>query len=161
MWRPTEPYTRIPLTADFTAAKGRAIIFGILAVVLLALGAVGENYIESNFVEVSGFINLDGTVSYTVGSQTYTIPLRESRLFSMFQDSSPIMATPVFEPLLVNINNPQIVIFFLRWIALPPSDMVLFVGAMFAAASLLNLVLHKVGHKGVYDKSARNTIFYS
>jgi len=128
-WRPVEPLSRTPWTADFTAAKGRAIIFGVLAVVLISLAIIASTRFEHTW----GNIRV-GEVHYWVGGQTHATLISESAFRSGLFTFLPPFAPYSLVRMLIDINNPQNVIFLPR--ATPPSGMVFFIGGLFAMTSL-------------------------
>ncbi|MCL2397052.1 MAG: hypothetical protein FWC93_03205 [Defluviitaleaceae bacterium] len=138
-WRPVEPLSRTPWTADFAAAKGRAIIFGVLAVVLLSLVVIGNTRFEHTYGLVWSSRN---HVNYWVDGQTYTFRLSD-QIFRGAHAAFPGGSAYLFVGMLVDVNDPQNVIILPRFF--PTSGMIFIIAGLFAAASLYCGVVAKAG----------------
>ena len=155
-WRPVEPLTRTPWTADFAAAKGRAIIFGVLAFLILAtpvLQAARMAYLEHNYTQTWGRVG-DGysfnVVSYRVDGQTYTVPYRLAWLRAIHAPLGSVTTSKwhqVFVMVFVDPDNPQNASIPAKWPGFN-SGWSLVIGAMFAAGSLCCFVTHRAERRG-------------
>ncbi|MCL2396782.1 MAG: hypothetical protein FWC93_01825 [Defluviitaleaceae bacterium] len=137
-WQPVEPLSRTPWTADFVAAKGRAIIFGVLAVVLLSFAIAGSRYEYTwGVLRSSGF---GMVVDYHFDGQSYTTPLPEQYFRIQFSTGgSPLVI------MLISSNNPQNIFFPTH--APMPSGIVLLTGAAFGTVSLYCVVVARAGRR--------------
>ncbi|MCL2397050.1 MAG: hypothetical protein FWC93_03195 [Defluviitaleaceae bacterium] len=154
-WQPVEPLSRTPWTADFAAAKGRAIIFGVLAVIIIVFAAplmARDAYIRRNFVEVQGYgdhiRSMFPMIEIEVSGQLYVVPYESChrprftdimRCGRVWPTSSSVM--------LVDVNNPQNTM--TKTIMPIESGMVFVIGTTFGVASLFCMVIAKAGRRDI------------
>ena len=152
MYGSIEPPTRTPWTADFAAAKGRAVIFAVLMLIFLAASA-RTVYVEQNYFPVVGHFGYENGSPVVVARPPFTrlpywhitlpyiLPPRQFALpptFSFFGNPS---SGPV-----VFVSNRNFQDAFIA-ITLIPSGFFFIMAAVSSAASLYCLVVHKAGRK--------------
>ena len=157
MYGSIELSARTPWTADFVAAKGRAVIFAVLVLIFLAASARAV-YVEQMYIPIVGRLGYENgspvVVARTYPSSMsrhrtpwyaiipYTLPPRQFALpptFSYF-GSNPPSGPVVF----INPWNPQDA--FIA-VTLMPSGFLFIMAAVSGVASLYCFVVHKAGRK--------------
>ncbi|MCL2396783.1 MAG: hypothetical protein FWC93_01830 [Defluviitaleaceae bacterium] len=160
MWRPVEPLSRTPWTADFAAAKGRAIIFGVLAVIALIIvvrnahreyhfpytaNVVAEAFSTSRGNFMCGWLRTDFRGQPYLFSWTWRFDGWPHR-FDSSRDIVIGIGPGYLSPLLiVDINNPQNS--YIMHYATLPSGAVLVIGTTFAVVSLYCGIVARAGRR--------------